>query len=117
ALCRNLSVPAVIAAICALILPLAGVTDVVANVGFAICAFTAGAICYELWRGGRVRHSHGEPYWLALYMLFNRYRQRYGGYLVHLGLVFLTVGVIGSHFFQVQQDATLKPGQEMNIAG
>jgi cytochrome c-type biogenesis protein CcmF len=116
ALWRNLSVPAVLAAGCAVILPLAGVTDVAANIGFTFCAFTTAAILYELWRGMQVRHSHGEAYWLALYMLFNRYRQRYGGYLVHLGLILLAVGVIGSHFFQVQQDAVLKPGQEMSIA-
>ncbi len=117
ALWRNLSVPAVGAALCAIILPLLGITDVAANIGFAVCAFTAIAILYELWRGMRVRHSHGEPYIFALYMLFQRYRQRYGGYLVHLGMVFLTVGVIGSHFFQVQQDRVLKSGQEMNVAG
>lgn len=117
ALWRNLSVPAVVAALCAVILPLAGVTDISANIGFSVCAFTAGAILYELWRGVRVRHGHGEPYPLALYMLFNRYRQRYGGYLVHLGLVLLAVGVIGSQFFQVKQDAVLKSGQEMNVTG
>jgi len=117
ALWRNLSLPALLAALCALILPLTGITDIMANIGFTVCAFTAAAILYEIWRGARVRHSHGEPYIYAVYMLFNRYRQRYGGYLVHLGLVFLAVGVIGSHFFQLQQDAVLKPGQEMNVAG
>ncbi|GAC1382237.1 MAG: heme lyase CcmF/NrfE family subunit [Ktedonobacteraceae bacterium] len=117
ALWRNLSIPALAAALCAAILPLAGVRDIAANVGFAICSFTAAAILYELWRGMRVRHRHGEAYFVALCMLIQRYRQRYGGYLVHLGLVFLAVGVIGSHFFQVQQDAWLKPGQEINIAG
>ncbi len=117
ALWRNLCVPAVGAALCAIVLPLAGVTDVTANIGFAICAFTAGTIIYELWRGVRVRHKHGENYIFALYMLFERYRQRYGGYLVHLGMVLLVVGIIGSHFFQLQQDSVLKSGQEMSIAG
>lgn len=117
ALWRNLSVPVVLAALCALILPLAGITDVAANIGFTVCAFTAAAILYEVWRGARVRHKHGEPYPIAIYMLFNRYRQRYGGYIVHLGLVLLAVGVIGSHFFQVKQDATLKPGQEVSVGG
>lgn len=117
ALWRNLRVPVVLAALCALILPLAGVTDVAANVGFAVCTFTASAIVYELWRGVRVRHGHGEGYARALYMLFQRYRQRYGGYVVHLGLVMLAVGVIGSHLFQVQRDAILHPGQEMSVAG
>jgi cytochrome c-type biogenesis protein CcmF len=117
ALWRNLSVPALAAAVCAAILPLVGIRDIGANVGLAVCSFTAVAILYELWRGMRVRHHHGETYPVALYMLISRYRQRYGGYLVHLGLVLLAVGVIGSHFFQVQQDALLKPGQEIHIAG
>ncbi len=117
ALWRNLSIPAIGAAFCALLLPVFGVTDVAANIGFSVCAFTAVAILYELWRGMRVRHSHGEPYIVALYMLFQRYRQRYGGYLVHLGMIALAVGVIGSHFFQTQQNAVLKSGQEMSIAG
>jgi cytochrome c-type biogenesis protein CcmF len=114
---RNLGIPALAAAGCAAVLPLAGIRDIWANVAFAACAFTAGAILYEIWRGVRVRHLHGEPYPVALFMLIDRYRQRYGGYLVHLGLVLLAVGVIGSHFFQVQQDAVLKPGQETDIAG
>src|SRR5712692_6245271 len=105
------------AALCAAVLPLAGVRDIGADMGFTACAFTASAILYEFWRGMRVRHRHGEPYLLALSTLIDRYRQRYGGYLVHLGLVLLAVGVIGSHFFQVQRDAVLKPGQAMQIAG
>jgi len=114
---RNLGVPALAAAACAAILPLLGVRDIWANIGFAVCTFSAGAIFYELWRGMRVRHRHGESYAQALIMLFRRYRQRYGGYIVHLGLVMLAVGVIGSHFFQAQQDATLKAGQEMHVGG
>src|SRR6266568_352548 len=117
ALWRNLLVPATAAAACAIILPLAGVSNVWANIAFAACSFTAGAIIYEFWRGMRVRHSHGESYFLAFNMLLSRYRRRYGGYLVHLGLVLLAVGVIGSNFFQVERDAVLKPGQSLNVAG
>ncbi len=117
ALRRNLVVPALAAALCAAVLPLAGVRDIGADMGFTACAFTASAILYEFWRGMRVRHRHGEPYLLAFSTLIGRYRQRYGGYLVHLGLVLLAVGVIGSQFFQVQRDAALKSGQAMDIAG
>jgi cytochrome c-type biogenesis protein CcmF len=116
ALRRSLGIPALAAAVCAAVLPLAGIRDIWANIAFAVCSFTAGAILFEIWRGVRVRHRHGEPYPIALYTLFERYRQRYGGYIVHLGLVMLAVGVIGSHFFQVEQDAVLKPGQEITIA-
>jgi cytochrome c-type biogenesis protein CcmF len=116
-LLRNMGIPALAAALCAAILPLAGIRNPLANVAFAVSAFTGGAILYEIWRGVRVRHKHGEMYLVALFTLVNRYRQRYGGYIVHLGFVLLAIGIIGSHFFQLQTDATLKPGQEMNIAG
>jgi cytochrome c-type biogenesis protein CcmF len=98
-----------------LILPLAGVRDVAANIGFTVCAFTAGAILYELWRGMRVRHKHGEPYPVALVLLIQRYRRRYGGYIVHLGLILLAVGIIGSHAFQQEHDANLTSGQAVTI--
>jgi cytochrome c-type biogenesis protein CcmF len=117
ALWRNLCVPAICAAACAIVLPLVGISDVGVNIGFSVCAFTAGAILYELWRGARVRHKHGEAYPIAVYMLFQRYRQRYGGYIVHLGLVLLALGVMGSHMFQTQTDLSLHPGQSANVGG
>lgn len=112
---HNLLPPVITAAACALILPLAGIRDVAANIGFTVCAFTAGSILYELWRGMRVRHSHGEPYPLALVILIQRYRRRYGGYIVHFGLILLAAGMIGSHAFQQEHDASLKPGQTVTI--
>ncbi len=59
---RNFRWPALVAALLAIILPLAGVTSVLANVAFSVCAFAAATILYEFWRGVRVRHGHGEPY-------------------------------------------------------
>src|SRR5260370_37003266 len=50
-------------------------------------------------------------------MLVSRDRQRYGGYLVHLGLVVLAVGVIGSLFFQTKTGAQLRPGESVRLAG
>jgi cytochrome c-type biogenesis protein CcmF len=114
---RNFRWPALAAALCALILPVLGVTSVWANVGFSVCLFAAGAIVFELWRGVRVRHGHGESYLRAFAMLVSRHRQRYGGYLVHLGLVVFAVGAIGSHFFQANADAQLNVGQSVAIQG
>jgi cytochrome c-type biogenesis protein CcmF len=65
----------------------------------------------------RARHGHGESWIEALSMLFARHRQRYGGYVVHLGLVVLAVGVIGSQFFQTQGEADLKVGQTLTVSG
>jgi cytochrome c-type biogenesis protein CcmF len=74
-------------------------------------------IAYDTWRAMRVRHGHGENYLEALTMLFSRHRQRYGGYVVHLGLVVLAVGVIGSQFFQTEGEGQLKVGQSLTVSG
>ncbi|HEX8732478.1 MAG TPA: heme lyase CcmF/NrfE family subunit [Ktedonobacterales bacterium] len=109
--------PALAAVVAAIALPLLGVTSFWADLALVVCVFSAATILYDTWRGVRVRHRHGENYPLALTMLFNRHRQRYGGYVVHLGLVILAVGVIGSQFFQTQGEAQLKVGQSLTING
>ncbi len=114
---HNLLPPAIVAGACALILPLAGIREIGPNIGFAVCSFTVMAILYELWRGMRVRHSHGEAYPIALFRLIQRYRRRYGGYIVHLGLICLAIGIIGSLAFQQERDASLKPGQSITLGG
>ena len=114
---RNFRWPALAGALCAVVLPLLGLLSIWANVGFAVCAFVAATIGYEVWRGVRVRHGHGESFPRAFWMLVSRHRQRYGGYLVHLGLVILAVGVIGSTFFQIERDAQLSRGQSLAVGG
>jgi len=42
-------------------------------------------------------------------------KSRYGGYLVHVGIILMAIGVIGSQGFQIQKDVTLTPGQEATI--
>ncbi|HEX6818351.1 MAG TPA: heme lyase CcmF/NrfE family subunit [Ktedonobacterales bacterium] len=111
---RNFRWPALVAALVALALPILGVRAFWADVGFAACAFVAATIGYELLRGVRVRHGHGESYGEALVMLLSRHRTRYGGYLVHFGLIALAVGVIGSHMFQIERDADLHVGQSVS---
>lgn len=114
---RNLRWPALAAAAVAVIPPLLGVTNLWAAVAFTVCALGAATILYELWRGARVRHAHGESYPRAVYMLIARHRQRYGGYAVHLGLILLAVGIVGSQFFQQERDITLRTGQSASFAG
>ncbi len=114
---RNVRWPALAAALVAVALPVLGMRAWWAVAGFSICVFTAGTIVYEVWRGVRVRHGHGEAYGAALWRLVSRHRRRYGGYLVHLGLVLLACGVIGSQFFQQQHDGVLAPGQHLSVAG
>jgi len=73
---------------------------------------------YEYWRGIRARsRAQGENYLVALSRLTKRNRRRYGGYIIHIAMVLMAVGVIGIQVFQTQTQQTLGVGQEMQVSG
>jgi cytochrome c-type biogenesis protein CcmF len=95
-----------------------GTVHVFAVLMFAFGAFVVAVVCQEFWRGTRARHAMaGEPVPLALLALVRRNRRRYGGYIVHAGLVVLLVGVAASSSFKHSRYATLRPGQTAAIGG
>jgi cytochrome c-type biogenesis protein CcmF len=59
----------------------------------------------------------GEAAPLAMLAIVRRNRRRYGGYLVHVGMAVLLVGVAGSTAFQHMRDARLVPGQTARVDG
>jgi len=84
--------------------------------GFGLIAFTTAITLAEYWRGMRARHKlSGESYFTALIRLFQRNRRRYGGYLIHVGVLVMGVGVIGSINFQQETQRSLAPGDSLTI--
>ncbi len=84
--------------------------------GFAAAAFTGMTIVQEYARGISARRTvTGESWLRATVRLVGRARGRYGGYLVHAGLVFITFGVVGSQFFHVERGVTLAPGESVAV--
>jgi cytochrome c-type biogenesis protein CcmF len=95
-----------------------GIRDSFAVLGFGICLFVLGAILQEFVRGTLARHrATGEPYPAALLSLIRRNNRRYGGYTVHLAILMIGVGAVGSQVYQQQTQATLAPGQSVTLAG
>lgn len=90
---------------------------------FALLMFSFGALVIasvgqEFWRGVRARHQLArEPLPVALVGLVRRNRRRYGGYIAHLGIAVLLIGVAGSSSFQHSRYATMKPGQSARVDG
>lgn len=115
-LLRNFLPPIVATIICLGILVALGVRDTYAVLGFAVCLWVVATIAQEFVRGTWARHhATGEGYLTAMVTLVRRNNRRYGGYLVHLGIVMIGVGVIGSHVYQLQNQVTLTPGQSATI--
>jgi cytochrome c-type biogenesis protein CcmF len=82
---------------------------------FAFCAFVAATIVQEFWRGARVRQgATGTDLLTALIGLVGRNKRRYGGYIVHLGIVLMFLGFAGGGFKRDEQ-VLLKPGQTVTV--
>jgi cytochrome c-type biogenesis protein CcmF len=83
---------------------------------FGLAAFTFTALGQEFWRAGAARHSlTGESFATALPRAVARNRRRYGGYIAHLGLVVMLIGVAASSSFQTNRDIRLQVGESAEV--
>ena len=88
-----------------------GMRDGYALVAYTLAGFVMGTILQEFAKGATARRRmHGEMLPVALYHLVVRNRRRYGGYVVHFGVVVL-FSAFAAQAFKQQHDVTLKPGQ------
>jgi cytochrome c-type biogenesis protein CcmF len=117
-LARSFGFPVAVAAGLLAVLVAAGVERPAALAMFCLGAFVAAAVGQEFWRGvGARRAVSGESPPVALAALLRRNRRRYGGYVVHLGIAVLFVGVAASSAFQHARDVRLSPGQSARVGG
>jgi len=85
-------------------------------VGLWMVSFGVVAIGYEYWKGVRARMSaqHENPI-TALVNLVSRNRRRYGGYLIHMGVIMIALAFSGDAFFKQETQGTLSAGQRLSI--
>src|SRR6266576_3745641 len=112
---RQFAAPVTTGLIVFLVLLVAGMRDLGPLMASGLGAFVLGTVVQEFARGTSARHrQYGEPYWLALGRLVGRNRRRYGGYVVHVGMVLLFVAFSGMAF-KTETEATLRPGQSATL--
>ena len=92
-----------------------GISSVIAVIAFGVIAFTAVTVIEEWYLGARSRNRAGENWPLAWWRLVNGNRPRHGGYIVHLALLTLSLGVVGTQFFDQRTDIVLRPGESAVI--
>ncbi len=82
---------------------------------FALCAFVLATIVQEFVRGAQVRRgATGTDIFTACIGLVGRSHRRYGGYVVHVGIVLMFLGFAGEGFKKEEQ-VVLKPGQQVSV--
>ena len=115
AMLRNLRAPIGVGILTALVLALL-LRDFVTPIAFGACAFVLTTIAQEYARGIRIRRSTTrESIPMAVSGLISRDRRRYGGYLVHVAIAVLAIGLIGSTAFQSATEVNLLQGESVTI--
>jgi cytochrome c-type biogenesis protein CcmF len=85
---------------------------------FAFAAFALTGLGQEFWSGARARQQlSGGSTLGALGGLVSRNRRRYGGYIVHVGVIVLLIGIATSSSFQTRRDVELRPGESTVVDG
>jgi cytochrome c-type biogenesis protein CcmF len=114
---RNLLLPIGAALLTLIVLLGAGVAGKPGAIAMFCCAgFVFASIGQEFYRGARARRAMaGEPAPMALLALVRRSRRRYGGYIVHIGIAVLFIGVAASSSFQHASERGLSPGQSTRV--
>jgi cytochrome c-type biogenesis protein CcmF len=90
--------------------------DIIALVGFYLIALVLLVTVQEFWRGARARQrSQNENFFTALIRLMGRNRRRYGGYIIHISMMLMAIGILGIEIFQVETQGTLAAGESIQI--
>ena len=115
---RALWKPSIPTAIVPLVLAILGVHNWIALVGFTLVALVIFVTLFEFWRGARSRQKRqNENFLSALWRLAGHNRRRYSGYLIHLSMVVMAIGILGIELYQTTTQKTLAVGEDIQLAG
>ena len=115
---KRLYPPLISALILGSVAVIAGARGIYSILAFAFVGYAAMGNLREYWIGMRARHrAHGEGWATALVRLVKGNRRRYGGYLAHIGALFVALGITASSTFRTEREATLLPGETLTVAG
>ncbi len=93
-----------------------GVREWYALTAFLLSGLVLLSIFYQWLRETRARHrARAENYFKAFWGLLWTNKPRYGGYIVHISILLITIGIVGSSFYNVEKEAALRPGESMTI--
>ncbi|CEG28269.1 heme lyase CcmF/NrfE family subunit [Bacillus sp. B-jedd] len=110
--------PLTVSAVFAAILIGSGVEGMFAIIGISACMFMLATHAAEIARAVQARKkATAENTAAATAKLFAKNKRRYGGYLVHIGIGVLAVGIICSQAYPLEVIKTVEKGESFQIGG
>ena len=113
---RNFLWPAVASFLLALGLWVWWVRDFLPLLGLTLLAFVVFSILFDVALALRARRRiAGEGVFTALGTLARRNQRRYGGLVVHLGVVLIIMGIAVSMSYSIERETTMQLGQSLPV--
>jgi cytochrome c-type biogenesis protein CcmF len=113
---KNFLIPAIISVLFAVFLFIMGVRKIYPLAAFGFSLFVFLTIFIEFFKGTRSRQqSNQENLFLAFFRLISRNKRRYGGYIIHIGVVLIFIGITGSSAYQFEKEQTMRLREGMEI--
>jgi cytochrome c-type biogenesis protein CcmF len=115
ALKRAFMAPTVAMVVCMVALYFMGVNHPYALMCFGLCMFVTGTIGIEFWKGSRAIMAKDNLSLVgAAVELTHRNTRRYGGYIVHMGIVLMFIGFAGKAFDK-ERTVEVRPGASFRL--
>ena len=113
---RNFLWPAAASLLAGVALFIWKVRDFLPLLGFTLLAFVVLTIFYDTALALRARRrTAGEGVIRGLVTLARRNQRRYGGLVVHLGVVLVILGIAGSMTYSIEREATMNIKEHLNV--
>jgi cytochrome c-type biogenesis protein CcmF len=107
---------AVAATILTVVLVFTYTKNIYALIGFFLVALVLFATVHEFWRGASARmKAQNENFFTSLSRLMGRNRRRYGGYIIHISMALMAIGILGIEIFQVETQGTIAAGESLEL--
>ncbi|CEG27818.1 heme lyase CcmF/NrfE family subunit [Bacillus sp. B-jedd] len=113
---KNFLIPAILAVVAMALMVILGIQKAWAVIGNGVIVLLLITHYLEFYRGVKARRKMTrENAFVALYRLMTKNRRRYGGYIVHLGIAFIALGIIGSQNYDHETMKTVEIGNSIEI--
>ncbi len=112
---KKILFPSLVSIAGAAVLYLLQIRSVIALITLTLCIFVSINLFLEFFNGARTRHSLlKESYLKALWNLVARNKRRYGGHIIHFGVVLLFMAMSGSAF-NMEKQITVNKGESFKV--
>jgi cytochrome c-type biogenesis protein CcmF len=113
---KNFLIPAILAVVAMGLMIVLGMQKAWAVIGFGVIVLLFITHYLEFYRGVKARRKMTkEKIPVALYRLMIKNRRRYGGYIVHIGIAFIAMGIIGSQNYDIETMKTVNLGDSIEV--